>query len=135
MNAASVALGYSSKKHQDWFDENNAEIRKLLQAKHEAHAAILRNPKSVELQSKWKQIRAQLQKELRHMENSWWRQKAQELQSYADTNDVHKFYQAAKAAYGPSKITIHPVRSKDGSKLIKDHDGFWSAGQNISKSF
>ena len=42
------------------------------------------------------------------------------MTSYADTNATQKFYDAIKATYGPTHHTVHPVRSKDGSTLIKD---------------
>jgi len=49
--------------------------------------------------------------------------KASEIQSYADTNDTQKFYEAIKATYGPSHHSVHPVMSKDGNTLIKDQRG------------
>jgi len=33
MDAATVLLGFSIKKHQDWFDSNNASIKQLLSEK------------------------------------------------------------------------------------------------------
>lgn len=33
MDAATASLGFSTKKHQDWFDSNNAYIKQLLSAK------------------------------------------------------------------------------------------------------
>jgi len=57
------------------------------------------------------------------MENTWWSSKAKEIQSYADTNATQKFYYAIKATYGPTHHTVHPVKSKDGSTLIKDQQG------------
>jgi len=54
------------------------------------------------------------------MENSWWIDKAKEIQQFADSNDTHNFYNAIKAVYGPSHHSVHPVRSKDGSTLFKD---------------
>ena len=44
MKAATDTLGLSTRKHQDWFDDNHPEIHGLLQAKNEAHNAFLRNP-------------------------------------------------------------------------------------------
>jgi len=50
MDAAADTLGYSTRKHQDWFDNNDAEIQKLLYERNTAFSAKLRNPNSVELQ-------------------------------------------------------------------------------------
>ncbi len=54
------------------------------------------------------------------MENTWWVQKAQEIQNLADCNNTQGFYDALKALYGPRKWAIAPVRSADGSTLFKD---------------
>ena len=43
-----------------------------------------------------------------------------EIQGYADANDTHNFYNAIKHAYGPTTNTTAPVKSRDGSELIKD---------------
>nr|KAI8760522.1 cytochrome P450 2D20-like [Biomphalaria glabrata] len=39
-------LGPMERKHQDWFDENRTEIRKLLDEKHKLHKLYLNNPNS-----------------------------------------------------------------------------------------
>ena len=57
------------------------------------------------------------------MQNEWWLGKAKEIQSYADSNETQKFYEAIKAIYGPSQHSINPVKSKDGTTLIKDRQG------------
>jgi len=44
---ASTSLGFRSRKHQDWFDENNADVHKLLKARNDAYAVKLQNPTSV----------------------------------------------------------------------------------------
>ena len=54
------------------------------------------------------------------MEDTWWVQKAQEIQQLADCNNTQGFYDAIKALYGPKKRAIAPVRSADGSRLFKD---------------
>ena len=119
-------LGYSSRKHQDWFDDNNGPIRELLREKNEAHAAKLQNPNSVNLHNRWKELRSRAQEELRRMENEWWSEKARQIQSFADTNESQKFYEAIKTVYGPKHHTIQPVKSKDGNTLIKDQQGILS---------
>jgi len=47
MKLATESLGMSSKKHQDWFDDQRHDIRSLLQEENEVYDAILRNPNSV----------------------------------------------------------------------------------------
>ena len=50
----------------------------------------------------------------------WCVKLADEIQGYADTNDTHNFYNAIKHAYGPTTNTTTPVKSRDGTGLIKD---------------
>jgi len=126
MNAATASLNFSTKKHQDWFDSNNASIKQLLTEKNAAHAAKLQNPSSTVLHQKWKQLRSCAQKELRQAENKWWSDKANEIQSYADANETQKFYDTIKAAYGPRHHSVHPVRTKDDVTLMKDQQGILS---------
>jgi len=59
---AAETLGFSDKKHQDWFDDNNVAIRNLLKSKNEAHAATLHNLNSAALRDKWKELRSSSQR-------------------------------------------------------------------------
>jgi len=122
LDAAVDTLGYSTRKHQDWFDSNDAEIQTLLNEGNAAFAAKFRNPNSVELQRRWALERSQLQKRLREMENTWWLSKATETQNYADANMANQFYEAIKAVYGPKSHSTNPVRTEDGITLIKNKD-------------
>jgi len=56
--ASAETIGFTNRKHQDWFDDNNQQIRDLLQAKNEVHAAKLRNPTSSTLHNNWKELRS-----------------------------------------------------------------------------
>ena len=38
-SSAATSLGHPSRKHQDWFDENDDEIQRLLEEKHRLHKA------------------------------------------------------------------------------------------------
>ncbi|CAM4548073.1 unnamed protein product [Leuciscus chuanchicus] len=71
-NAASEALGQSRKHHQDWFDCNSAEIQSLLKTKHEAHKALLSFPGSPTHITTFTAARAETQRAIRTMENTWW---------------------------------------------------------------
>ena len=55
------------------------------------------------------------------MENNWWARKAAQIQSYANINDAKNFYEALRGVYGPSRFSLHPVRSIDGV-LIKNKE-------------
>ena len=116
-------LGFQTRKHRDWFDDNNVEICSMLKAKNKAHTACISNPSSIPLRQRFSKIRAEVQSKLRQLEDLWWRNLASEIQGYADTNDMQKFYDATKKIYGPTKRCNTPVRSADGSTLIKNGSG------------
>ncbi|CAJ1081178.1 hypothetical protein KUCAC02_027720%2C partial [Xyrichtys novacula] len=122
--AAAQSIGYSRKKHQDWFDENSTHITILLNNMHKAHKALLNSPSSIALkhqwQHQWQDQRRVVQCTLRQTQNHWWVSKAQEIQSHADRNDMHNFYDAIKSIHGPRTHTVCPLRTADESSLIKD---------------
>ena len=99
MKLATESLGFSSKRHQDWFDDQRHDILSLLHEKNDARDALLHNPNSASLHQRWKELHNKVQTDLRQMENSWWTQKAEEIQRFADTNDTQKFYEALKTIY------------------------------------
>lgn len=126
IEASEETIGFSSRKHKDWFDENNASIRALLKAKNEAHVASICSPQNAVLRERSKKLRSHAQIELRRIENVWWTEKAKEIQHYADTNDSQKLFDAIKAIYGPSQHTLQPVRAKDGTTMLREQHAILS---------
>ena len=93
-------IGQTKRKHQDWFDENNDEINNLLEEKYRIQR-VLENNKSPANQAAYNSICSTVQRRLRQMQDSWLNQKAEEIQNYADKNDMKRFYDAIKTVYGP----------------------------------
>ena len=122
LDAAEETLGSLRPKNRDWFGENEGEIKVLLKRKNDAHTAALRNPSSSHLRQRFTAARAEAQRRLRELENKWWQDLAQEIQGYADSNNMQKFYDATKRLYGPQKRSHAPVRDTNGA-LIKDSEG------------
>ena len=114
------ALGTTQKKNPDWFNENAEEILPLLEKKNSALTAHLASPSSLLLHRKWKEARSVTQRRLREIQNEWWINKAREIQRHADENRTYDFYNAIKGIYGPTRRTITPLLSADGSSLLKD---------------
>ena len=110
-------LGYEKKKNRDWFDENNSEIKALLKRKNAAHNARIKQPDSQYLSDKFKELSAQAQRKLREMENKWWIDFASQMQDFADTNNVHRFYETMRCAVGPKNRSLTPVKALDGTIL------------------
>ena len=67
-SSAMDSLGPVSRKHQDWFDENDKEIQGLLEEKHQKHKAYLRNTSSVSSKTAYLNICKTVQTRLRDMQ-------------------------------------------------------------------
>ena len=78
-SSAASTLGHPSRKHQDWFDENNDEIQKLLQEKHRLHKAQQDDTSSVSKKAAFSNISKTIQTKLRDMQDSWLRKKTEEF--------------------------------------------------------
>ena len=72
-------IGQTKRKHQDWLDENNDEINNLLEEKYRIQR-VLENNKSPSNQAAYNNIRSTDQQRLRQMQDSWLKQKAEEIQ-------------------------------------------------------
>ena len=70
-------------------------------------------------------LRREVQRALRTMENDWWLKYSDEIQGYFDRGDTHNFYNSLKVAFGPSNKSHAPVRATNG-ELIKDKEGLLS---------
>ena len=116
------SLGPVSRKHQDWFDENDKEIQGLLEEKHQKHKAYLRNTSSVSSKTAYSNICKPVQTRLRDVQDSWLRKKADEIQSFADRKDMKTFFDALKIVYGPQSSGTTPLLSADGTSLLTDKE-------------
>ncbi|CAI9737488.1 Hypothetical predicted protein [Octopus vulgaris] len=94
-------LGQVTRNHQDWFDENDQEIQKLLEEKPRMLRAHQNDTTCTAKKAAFNNIRSTVQAKLRLMQDAWLGAKADEIQGYADKHDTKKFYEALKAVYGP----------------------------------
>ena len=97
-SSAMYSLGSVARKHQDWFDENDKEIRGLLEKKHQKHKTNLSDTSSVASKTAYSNICKTVQTRLMH--DSWLSKNADEIQSFADKKDMKKFFDALKKVYG-----------------------------------
>ena len=110
-SSAATTIGHQSRKHQDWFDENDEEIKLLLEEKHCLHKAHQDDTSSVSKKAAYNNICKTVQHRLRDMQDSWLSKKAEEILSFADT----------------------PLLSADGSTLLTDKDAIlkrWAGNFN-----
>ena len=56
------------------------------------------------------------------MQDTWLRNKADVIQSYADRHDLKNFYDALKEVYGPTSSGSSPLLSADGNTLFTDKE-------------
>ena len=113
-------LGQKMRKHQDWFDENDDEIRKLLDEKNERNMAHQQDKASASKKAALNSCKSMVQAKLREMQDSWLITKAEEIQQYADSNNSKRFYDALKTIYGPQSSGTAPLLSADGTTLLTD---------------
>ena len=115
-------LGYQSRKHQDWFDENDTEIEQLISRKRKAFRVWQNDITCEAKREAHSRAKADVQRLMRELKNNWWTEKSLKLQRLADSGDTRGFFTATKAVYGPSHRGLNPLRSKDGQTLLKDND-------------
>ena len=124
-------LGTKENKHRDWFDENSVLISNLIEEKNLSYDKLLSSSSSPTQSAKedFKKVKGKLQRELRQIKNSWWSDLSAEIQSDFDRKDSKAFFTKIKKAYGPQPPSVVPLKSKDGSVLIKDVEGIVSRWQ------
>ena len=67
---AMECLGPSTRRHRDWFDENDAEVMDLIRKKHIAHLAHLHNPQFTTKKDALRSMHNTIQLKLRKMQDS-----------------------------------------------------------------
>ena len=95
-------FGKKKRIQNDWFDDQEEEIQRLLKDK--------------------KHNRNTLRKRIRELKNNWFQQKAEEAQRYSQEKHHKDFYATLNAVYGPRSKISNPVRSKDGQLLTTPED-------------
>lgn len=123
-NSAKDVLDVKRRNHQDWFDDNDEDIQDLLKEKQQIYNKTLipnlsSNEKEKAVQN-FKQIKRIVQRHLRDIQNTWWENKAMELQNASDCGDSKTLYHLLKQTYGPQLSSFAPLRSKVGNKLLRD---------------
>ncbi|VDM05335.1 unnamed protein product [Schistocephalus solidus] len=82
-------LGCARRQHQDWVDENDADISNLLAEKNGLHKAYM-DLRTDATKAAFFRCRHLVQQRLREMRDAWMVRKAKEIQWYADRNEMKK---------------------------------------------
>ncbi|XP_076036546.1 uncharacterized protein LOC143022287 [Oratosquilla oratoria] len=120
--AARTVIGYQSKQHQDWFDDNDENIKSLINAKRRARIALDQDPNSQPKKAKYTQAKSQYQARLREIQNEWWQEMEQDLQGYADSRDLKSFFAGTKKIFGPKHTAAGTLLAADNTILTEDHE-------------
>ncbi|CAI5778639.1 Hypothetical predicted protein [Podarcis lilfordi] len=86
--ACEQTIGYQTKKHQDWFDENDSEIECMIDEKRKAFQIWQRDRNCATKEKTYVNTKAEIQRRTRELKNTWWIKKAQEIKHLADTHDA-----------------------------------------------
>lgn len=100
--AAKHTFDQKKKVSNDWFDDHDEEIQRLLKDKH-----LNRN---------------ELRDRIRQLKNQWFQERATEAEHFAQSKNHREFYAAINKVYGPRNKTNHPIRSKNGTLLTSTPD-------------
>ncbi|VDM05690.1 unnamed protein product [Schistocephalus solidus] len=112
-------LGRAHRQHQDWFDDNDADISNLIAEKNELHKAYM-DVLTDATKAAFFRCRRLVQQRLREMQDAWMVCKAEEIQRYAECNEMKNFFKAIKAIYGPCIKGTAPLLGSDGTKLLTE---------------
>ena len=85
-DACKEAFGFKTKRHQDWFNENEKEINRLIESKRQAFTDWQNHRHCNVRKAKYHILRADVQREIRDIKDKWWIDKAAEIQGYADNH-------------------------------------------------
>lgn len=117
-DACTNILGHKTRKHLDWFDENDIERERLISKKWDALHSWQNDISCKAKRLTHSKAKSAVRIQVRELKNSWWTDKA-EIQRLADAGDTRGLFSATKAIYGPSYRGLNPLRSKDGRELLR----------------
>ena len=119
--AAVETIGFSKRKKQDWFAENEATITSIIEAKRKARLDMESHATRGNVPKLRKASRT-CQRVLREIQNVWWRKKAEGSQSYSDQRDMRRIYAATKEIYGPTRSSVNHLKDVDGTTVLREPD-------------
>nr|VZI17155.1 unnamed protein product [Spirometra erinaceieuropaei] len=119
-STALAVVGRAPRQHQDWFEDKDVAIRKLLAEKNRLHKAYVDHP-TEDNKAAFYRSRRHLQQRLCEMHYAWTARKAEETQGDADRNEWNNSFSAIKAVYGPPTKGTAPILSADGNTLLTEN--------------
>ncbi|BHF58558.1 hypothetical protein SprV_0100151000 [Sparganum proliferum] len=114
-----AVLGHAHRQHQDWFDDYDAAISKLLAGENRLHKAYV-NRHTDDNKAAFHRGRRLVQQRVCEMQDTLMARKAEEIQGYADRNEWENFFNAIKAVYGPTFKGTAPPLNTDETTLFTE---------------
>ncbi|XP_049869331.1 uncharacterized protein LOC126369082 [Pectinophora gossypiella] len=105
-------IGKPERRNQDWFDDSDMEIKKLVE--NYRRSLLLSDV------SERRKAHHSLKEKVRALKDKWWVDKANEIQLYADTNQSGRFFESLKTVFGPRILKTAPMYSKDKTQRFTD---------------
>ncbi|VDL90885.1 unnamed protein product [Schistocephalus solidus] len=118
-SSALEVLRRAHRQHQDWFDDNGAAISNLSVEENGLHKAYM-DLRTDATKAAFFRCRRLAQQRLREMQDVWVVQKAEDIQGYANRNELKNILKAIKAIYGTCIKGTAPLLSFDGTTLLTD---------------
>ncbi|XP_072947721.1 uncharacterized protein [Epargyreus clarus] len=113
-DAAQRVIGKPGKKNQDWFDDSDAVILKLV---NDYRRTLQSSTSDAHRRSAQRELKARV----RELKDRWWLEKAQELQHLADTKRIGLFFESLRTIFGPRYKLTSPIYSRDKTKRLTEH--------------
>ncbi|VDM03028.1 unnamed protein product [Schistocephalus solidus] len=113
-------LGRARCQQQDWCDDNDTDISNLLAEKNGLRKAYM-DLWTDATKAAFFRCQHHVQQRLWEMQDAWMIRKAEEIQGYADRNEMKNFFKAIKAIYGPCIKGNAPLLSSDGTTLLTEN--------------
>ena len=90
------AIDTASRHHQDWFDNQNTDIKLLLEKKHNLHRSHQNDPTSTPKRD----AKQECQKGQWRMQNEWFDRKGKDIEIHSAGCNSKMFYSSLKVVYG-----------------------------------
>ena len=129
---AATTLGHPSRKHQDWFDENDQDIKSLLEAKHRLHKARQDDTSSVSKDAAYSNIYKTVQDRIRDMQDSWLSKKKSSILQTEFEKGHEEVPSCTENSLWPKRSGASPPLNTDGSSLSLIKIISWKGGQSTS---
>ena len=119
-------LGTKTRQGNDWFDENDEEIQKMVVAKRQAFTTMLavdaKSKSANQVKVRYLKLKGELQRRVRQLKNEWWQRQAKDIQTMHDSHNIRGMFQGIKKLCGPVVKANQAVKDLNGKVLVNPED-------------